>query len=84
MKELEDKYIELLLKRCLNFNKSKSLFISYDIVNKDFVSKVINKAKSMGISDIFTDVTDINLTVEKLKNIEISNIEKDPYFNKNM
>ncbi len=84
MQELEDKYIELLLKRCLNFKKSKSLFISYDIVNKDFVSKVISKAKDMGITDIFTDVTDINLTVEKLKNIKLDDIEKDPYFNKNM
>ena len=34
MENLEDKYIELLLKRCLNFDKSKSLFISYDVINK--------------------------------------------------
>lgn len=84
MMELEDKYIDLLLNRCLNFDISKSLFISYDIVNQDFVSKVINKVKSMGITDIGVDVTDINLTIEKIKNTPIEDIEKDPFFNKSM
>lgn len=49
---LEDKYIELLLKKCINFNQSKSLFINYDRVNKKFVEKVMIKAKEMGIYDI--------------------------------
>ena len=84
MMELEDKYIDLLLNRCLNFEMSKSLFISYDIVNKDFVAKVIDKVKSMGITDIGIDVTDINLTIEKIKNTSIEDIEKDPFFNKSM
>ena len=37
MEILEDKYIELLLKRCLNFDKIKSLFIIYDVINKNFL-----------------------------------------------
>ena len=52
---MKDKYIELLLKRCVNFDRSKSLFISYDKINKDFVNDVVNKAKSMGITDIYLD-----------------------------
>ena len=72
MEILEDKYIELLLKRCLNFDKSKSLFISYDVINKKFVKKVIKRAKEMGINDIGIDEEDINITHEKLKNIDIN------------
>ena len=82
MEILEDKYIELLLKRCLNFDKSKSLFINYDVINKKFVEKVIKRAKEMGINDIGIDEEDINITHEKLKNIDINDIEKDPFFNK--
>ena len=36
MLELENKYIDLLLKRCLNLKKSTSLFISYDKTCNDF------------------------------------------------
>ena len=34
---MEDKYIDLLLNRCLNFDNSKSLLISYDRVNPELV-----------------------------------------------
>ena len=79
---LEDKYIELLLKRCLNFEKSKSLFLSYDKVNKRFADKVIAYAKSMGVLDIGIDCEDIYARHEKLKNIKLEDIEKDSYFDK--
>lgn len=81
---MEDKYIDLLLKRCLNFDKSNSLFISYDVINKDFVDKLIIKAKSMGIDDICVDCEDINTTVDKLKNLTEEEIEKDIYFDKSI
>ena len=79
---LEDKYIELLLKRCLNFDKSKSLFLSYDKVNKRFADKVISYAKNMGVLDIGIDCEDIYERHEKLKNIKLEDIEKDSYFDK--
>ena len=79
---LEDKYIELLLKRCLNFEKSKSLFLNYDKVNKRFADKVIAYAKSMGVLDIGIDCEDIYARHEKLKNIKLEDIEKDSYFDK--
>ena len=63
---MENKYISLLLERCLSFKKSKSLFISYDKVNKKFVEKLINYAKKMGINDIVFDEEDIFLTHQKL------------------
>ena len=79
---MDDKYIELLLKKCLNFTKSKSLFISYDRINKDFVNKLIMKAKDMGVTDIACDEEDINITHSKLKELSLADIENDPYFNK--
>lgn len=79
---MENKYIDLLLKKCLKFEKSKSLFISYDKVNKSFVEKVIEKAKEMGINDIGLDEEDINVTHDKLSKLTVEEIEKDPYFNK--
>ena len=47
MNELENKYIELLLKRCINFEKSKSLFINYQ-VESEFIEKVVDKAIKNG------------------------------------
>ena len=51
MKELENKYIELLLGMCLNFERNKSLFISYDKINKDFVEQIIKRAKELGMKN---------------------------------
>lgn len=81
---MKEKYIELLLKRCVNFDKSKSLFINYDKINKDFVLEVVDRAKSMGISDIYLDEDDIFLTREKLTNLTEQEIENDPYFDKSI
>ena len=81
---MENKYIELLLTRCLNFEKSNSLFISYDKINKPFIDKLIKRAKELGISDIGIDEEDINITHGKLKNLSIEEIEKDSYFNKSI
>ncbi len=79
---LEEKYIDLLLNKCLNFKKSKSLFISYNKTNQDFIDKLVIKANEMGINDIGFDCEDIFITHDKLKNISLEDIEKDPYFNK--
>lgn len=84
MEELENKYIELLLKRCINFNKSKSLLISYDKVNKKFIEKVVIEARKLGVTDIYTDEEDYKLTYNKLKNQTKEQIINDPYFDKSI
>lgn len=84
MEELENKYIELLLKRCINFNKSKSLLISYDKVNKNFIEKVVMEATKLGVTDIYTDEEDYKLTYNKLKNQTKEQIINDPYFDKSI
>ncbi len=79
---LEDKYIELLLKKCINFNNSKSLFINFDKVNRAFVEKVIRRAKEMGVNDIGIDEEDIFELRDKLNSISLEKIEHDEYFDK--
>ena len=60
MNELEEKYIDLLLNKCI-YPKSKSLFISYDKCNIDFIEKLIKKAKESGFVDILIEEKDIIL-----------------------
>lgn len=84
MEELENKYIELLLKRCLNFKKSKSLFISCYKQNMTFVKKVVEYAKNMGINDIYVDCEDIYETRDILNNTDINDIENCSYFDKSI
>ena len=51
IEELENKYIDLLVSRCINFNKSKSLLISYNKINEDIIKKIVDKVKSFGINE---------------------------------
>ncbi|MBQ3021507.1 MAG: aminopeptidase [Bacilli bacterium] len=77
---MEQKYIELLLEKCINFDKSKSLFISYDVIVEDFVRKVVKYANDMGINDIYLDKTDVYYESELLNKLSIEDIEKEKYF----
>lgn len=79
---MENKYIDLLLKRCLNFDNSKILFISYNKVNKNFVDKVIVKAKEIGIQEIVIDENDIEKLYHILKDSSLDEIKLNPYFDK--
>lgn len=79
---MREKYIDLLLKRCLNFDNSKILFINYDKVNKDFVDEVVKRAKELGVEEIVLDEEDINITLDKLTNLSVDEIKKDKYFDK--
>ena len=44
MEELRKKYIDLLLNKCI-YPKNKSLFISYEKENIDFITLLIQRAK---------------------------------------
>ena len=81
---LEKKYIDLILNSCMNIEKSKSLFISYDKVNVNFVDRLIEEALKLGFNDIKKDEVDINLTVNKLLNLSDDEILNDPYFDKSI
>ena len=79
---MEEKYIDLLLKKCLNLNFSKCLFVNYDVVNKAFINKLIVRAKELGVEEIYLDENDIYKEHDILSNIEFSDIEKHPYFDR--
>lgn len=79
MKELENKYIDLILERCLNFNQSKSLMIHCDLKEHVcFAEKIKEKANSMGVYDVCIHVNDLDEIHEYLKNTELDDIENNP------
>ena len=80
IEELENKYVDLLIDRCLNFKKSKALFINYYSDNESFVKKLVNKAKSKGIEDIYLDRNNKEERHAKLLQ-NVKDIEDDEYFN---
>lgn len=79
-----EKYIKLLLERCLNFKKSKSLFIGFNVENTEFVDELVETAKKMGITDITFDICNSQLVHDVLKNISIDEIETHPLFDKSI
>ena len=58
IEELENKYVNLLINRCLSFKNGNSLFINYYSDNDAFVEKIVTSAKSRGIEDIYLDRND--------------------------
>ena len=77
--ELENKYIDLILKRCLNFNQSKSLMIHLDLKeHMPFALKIKEKAESLGISDICFDICDLYEYHDYLKNTSLEDIMDCP------
>jgi len=81
---IEEKYIELLLKRCLNLIEVRPLFIHYNTLNKDFVIKVVSYAKQMGIKDIYLDEHDLFKEHDILREININDIKTKEEFNCNI
>ena len=79
IEELENKYVDLLINRCLSFKKSNSLFINYYSDNDAFVEKLVNAAKSRGIEDIYLDRNDKEERHQKLLQ-SVEKINNDNYF----
>lgn len=79
LKELENKYIELILKRCINFNQSKSLMINCDFKEHiPFAEKMKQMANRMGIFDVCIHVNDLDEIHEYLKNTKVEDIKLNP------
>ena len=77
--ELENKYAELLVNRCLDLSKSNSIFIHYFNDNKSLIDKVISLVKEKGIDDIYLNELDKK---ERHKHLSqsLKDIENDSYF----
>ena len=82
MKELQEKYIEVILESCLKLEKNQPLFISYDVERRDFVRMVAKKAFEMGVKDIYFDSSDSYLKHDALKNLEVEELKKLDFWNK--
>lgn len=79
MTELEEKYIDLMLQRCINFNQSKSLLINCDLKEHlPFAEKIKLKANQMGIFDVCIHVNDTYEIHEYLKNTSLEDIKLNP------
>ena len=79
MKELREKYIDLLLRKCV-YPKNKSLFISYDKSNIEFIRLLIKRAKQLGFKNILVNETDVVLEHKLLEELSINEIKMHSYF----
>ncbi len=77
---MEDKYIKLLLERCLDLQRGMPLLISYPLIIRDFVLKVVKYANKLGIKDIYLDENNSYEVYYVLKNYSLKEIEKSPLF----
>jgi len=80
MKDMDLKYIKLLVDKCLWFNDSKCLFIYYNKLNKEFVDKLCDYAKSKGIEDIYLEEIDFYYKHDLLKNSTLDEMKENDYF----
>ena len=81
MKNLKEKYIELLLNKCIySQNNQRSLFIYYDKINQDFIKDLIKAARKQGFKNILMDEKDIKLEHQLLQELSVEEIGKHPYF----
>lgn len=77
---MREKYIKLLLERCLGIKKGMALFINYNKINERFVKEVVKYAQSLGVDDIYLDTIDDYERHEYLKNSKVEDInEYGPY-----
>lgn len=78
---MEEKYINLLINRCLKLEKNGALFINYIKELKPFVEKLTLKVKEKGINDIYLKEIDSKEKHDILKKSTIEEIKNNPYFN---
>lgn len=74
--DLEAKYIELILKRCLSFNSTKSLLIHVETKeNLAFANRVSVRAKELGVLEVIIRLEDIDEVHTYLKETALADIK---------
>lgn len=76
---MDEKYIDLLLKRCTTLNKVPILFLHYNKEIQPFINKIEAKLKNKNI-DIYLDCIDPNKEHDFLKNHSLEEIKESNYF----
>lgn len=79
MKKLREKYINLLLDKCIH-PKNNSLFITYDKGSSEFINVLKKIAREKGYNNIITEEKDVFYEHKLLKNLTASEIKVHPYF----
>jgi aminopeptidase len=79
IKELDRKYAQLLLRKCLCFKNTDTLLIEYMThEHDDFVKIIVEEAKKMDIKDIVLCCNDSDEVRKYLANTEIDEIKLNP------
>lgn len=82
MHEYFNEYAKVILKRCININSNKKLFISAPIESYEFIRILSNNAYSLGAKEVVFDFYDDYLKYDLLKHAEEKNIKKSLLINK--
>lgn len=83
MKELERKYVDLILQRCVNFEQSKSLMIHCDFKEHvPFAELIKQRANELGIFDVCINVNDLDDIHDYLMSTPVEKITLNPIINK--
>lgn len=77
---MKEKYIELIINKCIDLKRSKVVFISYNKEIKPFIELFCNKLKNMNIEDIYLDEVDEYYKHDLLKKLSTEEIKKEKYF----
>lgn len=81
---MEDKYIDLILNKCMYLQGRKSVFISYHTFNEEFVNKLVEALKLKGAKDIYLECIDLDYEHELLKTSTLKEIEECKYFDESI
>ena len=84
LEKLEDKYIDLLLKRCIDLKNNSSLLINYIPENEEFVKKVEKRAYELGATNVVLDIDDQVKYRDELLNTDLDDIENNSMFRRDL
>ena len=85
IKELDSKYAQLLLYKCLSFKNTDTLLIDYMTHEHDgFVRTIIEEAKQIGVKNIFINCNDSDLIHDYLIDTDVDNIKLNPIIDKSL
>ena len=73
---LEAKYIDLILKRCLSFNSTKSLLIHVELnEHLAFANLISARAKELGVAEVVIRLEDLDEVHSYLKDTNLEDIK---------
>lgn len=85
IKELDSKYAQLLLYKCLSFKNTDTLLIDYMTHEQDqFVRTIIEEAKKIGVKNIFINCNDSDLIHDYLIDTDVDDIKLNPIIDKSL